>query len=243
MTTAAGQIPAKTIKWSAFQELDMEMTTRDLETQAQEIAGKSDHTLAEDLVNEVWAWMAQNPLRCSRWWYENAANERRFSRRNFLRDVREVMIRQCRLDRLAAQGLEDEDQVTYSAKQLRRYLPYVWHSEVLAAVGEVNEISAKGDPAKGGDAMVSAMDVRRAYAAVITEGSRDDKILFCLYALGFTQGETGDQVDLTQQGVSKIERQLLERMAAYLAGPELRPHRTLGDGPGTRPKPPKGLPE
>lgn len=231
------------IKWSAFDELDMELTTRDLEVMAADFAGKTDHTLAEDLVSEVWAWITANTLRCSRWWYDNAMGERRFSRKNFLRDAREVMVRACRLDRLAAQGLEEEDQVQYSAKQLRRYLPYVWHSEILAAVGEVNEISSKGDPAKGGDAMVSAMDVRRAYAKTITSGGRDDKILFCLYALGFTQGETGDQVDLTQQGVSKIERQLLERMAAYLAGPELRPHRTLGDGPGTRPKPPKGQPE
>lgn len=240
MTTGAG---ATGIKWRAFDDLDMDITTQDLEAQAREIAGKSDHTLAEDLVNEAWAWIAQNPIRCSRWWYDNAAGERRFSRKNFLRDIREVMIRQCRLDRLAAQGLEDEDQVTYSAKQLRRYLPYVWHSEVLAAAGEVNEISAKGDPAKGGDAMVSAMDVRRAYSAMITPGSRDDKILFCLYALGFTQTETGEQVSLDQSQVSRLERQLLERLAAYLAGPELRPNNTLGDGPGTRPKPPRGLPE
>lgn len=226
------------VSWSALQELDTERTQAFLERTAGLVSeAYSDHSLPEDLVQEAWAWIGENPLRTSRWWFTADDGKNKFSWRRFRQDVLDVMHRTARRDRLAAEGLEEDDQVVYGRKMVERHLPYVWHSEVLAAVGEVNEIRSKTDPALGGDSLASAVDVRSAFGAVIaSEGpSLLHKAMFLTYALGWTQDEIGEELELDRRRVGELLRTGVDRISERLSGPRLQPGKTLGDGPGTRP--------
>lgn len=223
--------------WSALQELDVPRTQEFLEKTAALIAENyQDHSLAEDLVQESWTWIAENPVRASRWWFTADDGKRKFAWRNFRSDVLAVMHRTARRDRLAAVG-EEDDQVKYGRKMVERHLPYVWHSEVLAAVGEVNEVRSKADPALGGDSLVAAIDVRSAFTVVIAADGPTPlhKAMFLTYALGWTQAEIGEELGLSQQRVSELLRTGVDRISEHLSGPQLQPGRTLDDGPGTRP--------
>ena len=207
---------------------------------AGKIAREFGHSDPNDLAQEAWLWIGAHPRQSAKWWYLHECGDQRFSYYYFRKNVASICATVARKDKARALGYKVDDEVFYKAKMVERYLPYVWTSDVLASVQDVQEgPSAKGDPSLGGDAMVAAMDVRRAYAAVISAGSNWEKALFGSFAIGYSQQEMADEMGVTQQTVSRYVLDAVHAMAVFLNGTEgfrkdELPHGTLGDGLGSR---------
>jgi DNA-directed RNA polymerase specialized sigma24 family protein len=202
---------------------------------ARAIAVEFGHSDPDDLVQHCWEWIGSFPKQSAKWWYEATDNTIKFSWVQFKRDMARVCAEQARRDKRALNGLLAEDEYNYAKPIVEMYLPYVWHSEVLAALGAVDDggPKAKVDKATTGDAMASALDVRMAYAAVIDAGSKWDQSLFLVYGLGYTQQEAADTLGVSQVMVFKRLEAAIEEIALHLNGtPGGAEYRT--DGPGTR---------
>src|SRR5664279_244737 len=204
---------------------------------SREFGGHSD---PNDLAQEAWLWIGAHPRQSANWWYLHECGDQRFSYYYFRRNVASICATYARKDKAAVLGYKVDDEVFYKSKMIETYLPYVWTSDVLAAIQDVQEgPRAKSDPSLGGDAMVEAMDVRRAYRGVIRDGGNWDKALFGTFALGMTQREIANEVGVSQQAVGKYIHDAVRAMAVFLNGTEgfrkdELPGGTLRDGLGSR---------
>jgi DNA-directed RNA polymerase specialized sigma24 family protein len=204
---------------------------------ARDIAYEFGCSDKDDLVQDCWTWIGQFPKQSAKWWYESKVDASiKFSWLQFRRDMTRVCAERARKDKRAKLGLTPDDEYNYGRPVVEMYLPFVWHSDVLARIGEVDDGQprARVDKATTGDAYAAAMDVRNAYHQVITPGSDWDLTLLLIYCYGSTQEEAAVTLDITQGRVSQRVREAIEAIIHALNG-------TAGgieyatDGIGTRP--------
>jgi DNA-directed RNA polymerase specialized sigma24 family protein len=202
------------------------------------ISGEFDgHSDPQDLAQTIWLWIGSYPKQSAKWWYTATDGTQKFSWVQFKRDIRRVAAEQARRDKRARLGIVLEDEVGYSTSAIERFLPFVWHSDVLSALDVVDDgqPKARTDKATTGDSMVSAMDVRTAYESVIDRGSDWDKTLFLLYGMMYTQQEAADALGIERSWLGRRAKKALQAIADELNGtPGGKEYSLWPEGPGTR---------
>lgn len=190
--------------WSAFDHLPKDIA--DSLWQVATGVGRDYGVEADDLVGEVWLWIAEHPAQCrAAWWYDSKKEYGRlnFSYPAFRRDIGRLMVKHCQKEKAALQRSED-DQLNYSKAQVERYMPYVWHDQVLSETQpDRPSVSTSNDPAYGGNTVVCVMDIRTAYKDVIEPGSTWDKCLFLRYGYGMTHQEIADTLEEPRTSVTR----------------------------------------
>lgn len=191
---------------------------------------------ADDLAQFGWLWITEHPWRIRTWWYKNPQGDDKFSYHNFRRDVAVRLNKVAKHERALALGYNPDDDYNYAGAVVKRYLRFVWHSDALAVMQDVNEKSfTKVDPSRGGNAAVLAMDVRAAYELVVDPGTIADRICFGVHALGLTVAQVGEQLGLVENRVTHLYASVIKELAYELnGGDSLGPGHTLRDGPGSK---------
>lgn len=197
----------------------------------------------EELESWAWIWLGEHPSNVRQYWYTATDGETKFGYRQFTRDVRRVMVTEARRSRAQSAGYEPEDEVFYTPRQVEQWLPNVWHTEVLASMGTVDDGQprARIDPSEGGDSMAASTDVRAAYRAVVNPRGNWEQALMRIYAFGYTHEEAASELGVSRQQVGKWVSSALRAICHRLndaeplaAEDQRRPGFTWADGPGTR---------
>lgn len=188
----------------------------------------------EDLVQEFYLFLNEKPGYLHNWFFiGEEQGDLLFGWKSFKRDVAGLFARVCRKERQKS-GHETADEVFYSRKQVEALLPFVYHTTILATIGEAreaDEIRAKTDAAKGGNHIAAVMDVRAAYDKAIFRGSDWDKTLRILFQFGFNQSEAAEDLRLSRKTINVRKQRAVDAILQELNGTmPLIEH----EGPGSR---------
>lgn len=196
---------------------------------ARMVRGGSGLVEEADLVNTAHVWLLEDERRLKAFWYFDDEGVERFSYMNLRRKLRVAMKAEIDAARRALNIGEPDGR--YGAREIENLLPYVWHSEVLAAVAqEASGRGAKVDPALSGDSMAKGVDIRSVYRDVVDEGSENDRIMFSYFGLGLYEQEIADKLGIDRTTVNRRKAAVVRHIADRLNG-ELS---EWPEGPGTR---------
>lgn len=133
------------------------------------------------------------------------------------RDLSEVMRKYTTEQRALKTGYDVDDLSWYSPAMVESMLPYVLHDDREPPNIGASEGRSTADPAEGGNWLAMIMDVGRAWeSAPLTE--TETAILVRIYCDGRTQADAADDLDLSQQAVSRAVRRALAKLADALGG-------------------------
>lgn len=177
-------------------------------------------TSSEDLRSEFTVWALAHPQRIERLAYEQDGQPK-FNWNRFRQEAGAVMAGVARRDKAAAIGYEPEDEFFYNRFKIQDLLPFVWRDSSYIQDKAGNEkVTTASDPAKGGDRAAEIMDVRRAYGLVIKPKPEWDRVLLCIYGVGWTQDEIAVDEGVSQQAISRRHDRALDALMFRLNGTE-----------------------
>lgn len=178
----------------------------------------------DDLVQELWLWLASHPDKVETWAADGKRGER-FMAKALRRAGRGWAIG----EKAAIVGYEVDDLYFYSTALLRELIPEALDRELWVEPGVVSEtgkLSPTGRPNEGGNRVAMLCDVRSSIEA----GSTSDKeILWTHFGLGMDEEEHALVLDVTIEALRTRIHRAVVRLQKRLGGPK-------PDGPyvGTR---------
>lgn len=179
----------------------------------------------DDLVQELWLWMAAHPEKVEAW-SEDGKRGERFMGKALRRAGRAWAIG----EKAAITGYDVDDLYFYTTGLLRELIPEALDRELWAepgvAASETGKLSPTGRPNEGGNRVAMLCDVRSSLEA----GSQADKeLLWTHFGLGMDEDEHALVLGVTVEALRTRVHRAVTRLQKRLGGPK-------PDGPyvGTR---------
>lgn len=175
------------------------------------------YTSAQDLAQEAWVWALERPAKLEAIMAEEDEAERTRRLRNALCNHLDKVARRVKAGVL---GYEADDEFFYSLGHLRDLLPDVYDPAGRTSFSaSEHEISAKSDPAEGGNRLTEVSDVSVALGRL---GKDDQRVLFLRFGAGDTFDSIGSQLDVEPHTAEVRVSRALGRLRDELGGPAPR---------------------
>jgi DNA-directed RNA polymerase specialized sigma24 family protein len=169
----------------------------------------------EDIVQELWLWIAGHQEKVEKWAGEGKNGERRLAT-SLRRRGRSYAVH----EKAAITGYDVGDNYWYSTGQLREILPMALDREVWADPGvapETGKLSRTTAPSEGNNRLAMLCDVRSGLEA----GSAVDKeLLWTHFGLGLDKDEHALVLGVTVETLEKRLQRAVQRLQKRLGGPK-----------------------
>lgn len=175
------------------------------------------YTSAQDLVQEAWVWALERPVKFDGIMAEEDEGERARRLRNALCNHLDKVARRVKAGAL---GYEADDEFFYSLGHLRALLPDVYEPALWTSFSaSEHEVSAKSDPAEGGNRVTELSDVSVALGRL---AKGDQRILFLRYGAGDSEEDIALNLGIDAGAAHMRLERALGRLRLELGGPSPR---------------------
>lgn len=175
------------------------------------------YTSASDLIQEAWVWALERPVKFEGIMAEEDEAERARRLRNALCNHLDKVARRVKAGAL---GYEADDEFFYSLAHLRGLLPDVYEPNLWTSFSaSEHEISAKSDPAEGGNRVTELSDVSVALGRLTKE---DQRVLFLRFGAGDSEADIAMNLSIDAEAAKKRVQRALQRLRLELGGPSPR---------------------
>ena len=169
-----------------------------------------------DVRQECLEWCLKRPDKIEQWL---SVDQDKNSLENGIRALAKTLSRHadrfCRKPKAQAAGYELRDEAYYTPELISELLPHVWTSVVETRDPNQPKISGGGNPAEGGNYVISLMDIRRAMDRLTPD---DLMILEMIFHQAYTLAEAAHSLGVSESTIHRRKTGALKRMMNFLGG-------------------------
>ena len=190
----------------------------DIASQVSRIVHRKYHTYFDvaDVRQELMVWIVRREKKVKQW-LDHTVNEEQY--RGGVKQLGKTLTRHadryCRKRKAQSLGYQIDDEAYYSPISLSELLPFVWADVVNTTDSTKPRVSGGGNPAEGGNYVISLMDIRRAMDRLTPD---DLMILEMIFHQAYTLAEAAHSLGVSESTIHRRKTGALKRMMNFLGG-------------------------
>jgi RNA polymerase sigma factor (sigma-70 family) len=171
---------------------------------------------ANDVKNELIVWVLRRETKVKEWLeHDKDTEDYRTGVRMLAKTLQRYAEKYCRRAKAQAAGYEVRDEFFYSAEMLEQLLPFAWKDVVPTSNPTGERVGGGGNPAEGGNYIISLFDVRKAKDKLEPD---DQLLLHMKYVEAMTYEQISESLAISRSSSERKVKAALRRITRELGG-------------------------
>ena len=171
---------------------------------------------ASDVRNELIVWVLRRETKVKEWLeHDKDTEDYRVGIKMLAKTLQRHADKYCRRAKAQAAGYEVRDEIFYNAEVLEQLLPFVWKDTVPTTNPTGEKVSGGGNPAEGGNYIISLFDVRKAKNKLEPD---DQLLLHMKYVEAMTYDQIAESLVISKSSAERKVKAALRRLIKQLGG-------------------------